>query len=135
MAPGRLIRKRVPKRGGSMVRRLLHFAAIACVFDLALLGLTACKGSVSAAESPQASEMSGPPVPNAQYAARNPRTCAKVTSPPTVEQARALVQCGIEGMFPGPSLVLVTDVTLQMGKVRPQTALDGIDGLDPTSPI
>lgn len=103
--------------------RMLKFAKIA--IPLCIFAMTA-----SASD-----ELSGGPTMNATYAARNPRVCTKLTKPPTLAQAKALVQCNLEGMFPGPSLVLVTDVDLEMGAVRNQTPLDQTNDSDPRSKI
>jgi hypothetical protein len=61
--------------------------------------------------------LSGPPTFNADFQARNPRVCSKLTTPPTPEQAKALVQCAEESLTNGltPLLMLVTDLQVEMG--------------------
>ena len=98
-----------------------------------LLAIAGCRDSSSALAAD--AKISGPPVPNKEYGARNPRACEKVTKAPSVAEAQALVQCGLEGFFPGPSLYLVTDVKIEMGAPRNQTPLDGTNDLDPRSKI
>ena len=107
-----------------------------CSFSLLLLSLSGCRDSSSALASPGPSAaISGAPVLNSEYGARNPRACEKVTKAPSVAEAQALVQCGLEGFFPGPALFLVTDVKIEMGAARNQTPLDGTNDLDPRSKI
>src|SRR5581483_859404 len=63
--------------------------------------------------------LSGPPVYSAKYAARLPRVCSTVTTPPSVSQATTLVQCDAEGLNSTTnSIILVTDVSVQMGTPR-----------------
>jgi hypothetical protein len=68
------------------------------------------------------SDLSGPPTFNDLFQTRNPRVCAKVTTVPNAAQAAVLVQCEREAssILTGfnPVLFLVTDVTLEIGKLR-----------------
>jgi hypothetical protein len=114
----------------------LFYCATALLSVCLSFGLAGCKESgVSVAASASGADISGPPVLNAEYGARNPRVCAKVTHPPSVAEAAALVQCNREGMFPGPALFLVGDVSIEMGAVRAQTPIDATDDSDPKSKI
>jgi hypothetical protein len=100
------------------------------------LTVAGCKDSSSTvAAAASTADISGPPVANAEYGARDPRVCAKVTHPPSLAEAKALVQCNREGMFPGPALFLVTDVSIEMGAVRAQTPIDATNDSDPNSKI
>ena len=90
---------------------------------LALVGLLGCKSSVSAVSAASNVDVSpDPPTYNEQFAARNPRVCAQLMTPPTPAQAAVLVQCDHEsasqtsGMY--PALTLVTDVQVQMSAPR-----------------
>ncbi|MGD0733168.1 MAG: hypothetical protein ABR956_18030 [Terracidiphilus sp.] len=66
----------------------------------------------------QSAGLSGPLVMLPQYQSRAPRTCAKVTSPPTAAVAAVLIQCSMEAdtMF---GVGLVQDVKPEVGKPRP----------------
>jgi hypothetical protein len=97
-----------------------------------------CKSNASvqaAGGGAGAANISGPPTMNAEYGVRNPRTCAKVTSPPDVETAKALVQCNAERLADS-ALWVVTDLQVQMGSPRAMTINDtDINDLDATSKI
>jgi hypothetical protein len=89
-----------------------------------LVGISACKtNNVDASSGGPTADMSGPPTFNERFQARNPRLCRTVTTPPTPEEAQALVQCAWEshsttgGM--NPSLALVTDLQVRMSSPRP----------------
>jgi hypothetical protein len=91
-----------------------------------------CRSSaLEASGGMPAQQISGPPVANADYDARNPRTCAKVTTRPDVATATALVQCSAE-RFANYEVWLVTDVKVEMGTPRAvNTLLDSnINDLD-----
>ena len=86
-----------------------------------LAGLSGCNGNDVQAGSGSASEVSGPPTFNETYQARNPRICAKVTSPPSAAQASALVQCSTESDTTGsstPLITLITDLQVEIGSPR-----------------
>jgi hypothetical protein len=111
-----------------------------CLLAGVLAGLSGCKSSgVEAAGNGSAAEMSGPPTYNAVYQVRNPRVCAKVTRPPTVAQATALVQCWNESDTTGsasPAIVVATDLQVEMG--APRNYIPGTDDrqdLDPSAKI
>jgi hypothetical protein len=113
-----------------------------CVFAGIIPGLSGCRSStVQAGAGGSNAPMSGPPTYNEEYAARNPRVCRKVTTPPTLEEAKALVQCGdekIEGGMYRP-MYLVTDLQVEMGqpiRFNPQvTHGASVDPGAPTYPI
>lgn len=100
-----------------------------CLLAGMLAGLSGCKtGSVQAAGGSSAANISGPPTFNETYQVRNPRICAKVTSPPTVAQATALVQCAAERDTTGsssPAIWLATDLQVEMGS--PRNYMQGTD--------
>ena len=67
----------------------------------------------------------------ADYQSRAPRVCASVTSPPTVAQATAMVQCTMDATS-AFGVGLVQDVKIEMGKARPfvyysDAGLSGVD--------
>jgi hypothetical protein len=106
-----------------------------CSLTVALLagslaGLSGCKGDgVRASGGGSAADISGPPTFNEMYQSRNPRKCAEVTTPPTVAQAMALVQCSTESDTTGsstPLITLVTDLQMQLG--APRDYMAGTDG-------
>ena len=92
------------------------------IFVASLAGLSGCaSNSAEASSSGSAADMSGPATFNQTYQARNPRSCAKVTSPPNAAQAAALVQCSTESDTTGsstPLITLVTDMQVEMGSPR-----------------
>jgi hypothetical protein len=93
-----------------------------CVFAGTFAGMTGCKSkSVQAAGGGSSAPISGPPTYNQRFAARNPRVCSKVTTPPTLEQAKALVQCGDETLVEGLNarITLVTDLQVEMAPAAP----------------
>ena len=99
-----------------------------------------CRSSAAqAGGSGSAGEMSGPPTFNDTYQVRNPRVCAKVTSPPTPAQATALVQCSSERDTTGsssPAIWLATELQVEMGS--PRNYIPGTDDrqdLDPSAKI
>ena len=111
-----------------------------CLLAGILAGLSGCKSSgAEASGNGSAAEMSGPPTYNAVYQVRNPRICAKVTSPPSVAQATALVQCSSESDTTGsasPAIWLATDLKVEMG--APRNYIPGTDdrqNLDPSAKI
>ena len=111
-----------------------------CLLTGMLVSSSGCKSSAAqAGNAGSADEISGPPTFNATYQVRNPRVCAKVTSPPTPAQATALVQCSAESDTTGsasPAIVLATDLQVQMG--APRNYILGIDDrqdLDPSAKI
>ena len=54
----------------------------------------------------------------AQYGARNPVTCRTRTAPPTAGTVKQYVLCHMEGIDIGNNLVLLTNVSVQMGQPR-----------------
>ena len=111
-----------------------------CLLAGMLAGLSGCKSAgVEAAGNGSAANMSDPPTFNTVYQVRNPRVCAKVTSPPTVAQATALVQCSNESDTTGsgsPAIVVATDLQVEMG--APRNYIQGTDDrqeLDPSAKI
>lgn len=115
-------------------------ATALCLLAALLAGFSGCKSSgVEAAGNGAPVEMSGPPTLNAIYQVRNPRICAKVTSPPTIAEATALVQCSSESDTTGsgsPGIWLATDLQVEMG--APRAYIPGTDDrqdLDTTAKI
>jgi hypothetical protein len=106
------------------------------LFGASLAGLSGCRGSgVQASGNGSAADISGPPTMNADYGARNPRTCGKVTSPPDTATAKALVQCANEG-FRNSEVWLITDLRLEIGAPRASTYADAdINDLDVNAKI
>jgi hypothetical protein len=112
----------------------------ACLFLASLAGLAGCtREGVEASGGGSAAEVSGPPTFNQTYQARNPRVCAKVTSPPNAAQAAALVQCSTETDTSGsmtPMLTLVTDLQVEVG--APRNFIPGPDSrpdIDPSAKV
>ncbi len=54
----------------------------------------------------------------AQYGAREPATCKSRRAVPTAETARQYVLCDMEGLDIGHNLVLLTDVVVQIARLR-----------------
>lgn len=103
-----------------------------CLIAASLAGLSGCRtatvqaiGAGARSGAGAGDPMSGPPTFNEKFQARNPRVCRAVTTPPTPEEAKALVQCNYEAhsIMDGYSanLVLTTDVQVQIGRPRPFT--------------
>jgi hypothetical protein len=107
-----------------------------CLLAGLLAGSTGCKSSVAEANgSGSAENMSGPPTFNATYQVRNPRVCAKVTSPPSTAQATALVQCSAEADTTGsasPAIILATDLQVEIG--HPRNYIPGTDNREDIDP-
>ena len=93
-----------------------------------LLAPLGCNSAAAGQGSGTGSQLTGPATFNEQFQARNPRVCAKVTSPPNVSQATAMVQCDHESNSATggttPIFQLVTDITVEMGAARAYTAND-----------
>jgi len=102
-----------------------------CLFALTLFTPLGCKNADSQGAGQSGAGISGPLTMLPEYDARAPRTCAKVTKPPSAAQAAVMVQCTMEGLSP-TGLQLFQDVTLEMGSPRPfvynsDAGLSGID--------
>jgi hypothetical protein len=102
-----------------------------CVFMTVLFTAAACKSAGGEGAGQSAAGISGPVSMLPQYGSRAPRTCAKVTSPPSVGLAAVLVQCTMEtdSAF---GVGLVQDVKIDIGKSRKfvyqtDAGLPGID--------
>jgi hypothetical protein len=104
---------------------------------LMLFGSLGCNSSkVQASGSGSGADVSGPPTFNEQFQARNPRTCAKVTGVPSAAEATALVQCDHDKLLNSYTLLLVSDLTVEMGSPRVATTMDSdINDLDSTAKI
>jgi len=105
--------------------------AAICMFVVALFTTAGCKDAGGEGAGQSAAGVSGPVSMLPQYGSRAPRTCAKVTSPPSVGIAAVLVQCTMEtdSAF---GVGLVQDVKIDMGKSRKfvyqtDAGLPGID--------
>ncbi|MGD0346419.1 MAG: hypothetical protein ABSA85_06660 [Terracidiphilus sp.] len=88
-----------------------------CFMAFTLLTPLGCKSAGGEGPSGSAASISGPLTILPEYDARAPRTCSKVTSPPSAEQAAVMVQCTMEGLSP-TGLQLFQDVKLEMGAPR-----------------
>jgi hypothetical protein len=88
------------------------------VFALTLISSFGCRNAGGEGAGQSGAGISGPLVILPQYQSRAPRTCAKVTSPPSAAVADVLVQCSMEadGLF---GVGLVQDVKAEVGKPRP----------------
>src|SRR5271166_5384626 len=92
--------------------------SMAILFVLALFFPLGCKSvDTLAAGSGSGSDLSGPPVFNARFQAREPRKCSKVASPPSVSQAAALIQCSREQTNAHQDWI-TQDVKVEMGSPR-----------------
>ena len=102
-----------------------------CLFALTLLTPLGCKSAGGEGAAQSGAGISGPLAMLPEYNARAPRTCSKVTSPPSAAQATVLVQCAMDSKsYTG--LGLIQDVKLEMGSSRPfvywtDAGLAGID--------
>jgi hypothetical protein len=107
-----------------------------CIFVLTLLTPLGCKSSGGAGSGQSAASISGPLTILPEYDARAPRTCAKVTSPPSAELAAVMVQCTMEGLS-DTGLGLFQDVKVEMGAPRPYNGYSdaGLAGIDTTAPV
>jgi hypothetical protein len=95
----------------------VRVAAI-CLSAFTLLLPLGCKSTdTQAASSSAASDLSGPPVFNARFQAREPRKCSAVKSPPSASQAVALIQCTREQMNAHEDWV-TQNVQVEMGSSR-----------------
>ena len=85
-------------------------------FVLTLLAPLGCKSA--GGEGQSGASISGPLTMLPEYNTRAPRTCSKVTSPPSVAQAAVLVQCTMDSVSP-TGLGLFQDVKIDLGGARP----------------
>jgi len=93
---------------------MLHVRQLAfCVLVFTLFTLVGCKS----AAGQSGAGISGPLTMLPDYNARAPRTCAKVTSPPSATQAAVMLQCNMDSVS-ATGLALVQDVKLEMGSPR-----------------
>jgi hypothetical protein len=102
-----------------------------CFCAFTLLAPIACKSAGGEGSGGTVAGISGPLTMLSQYGSRAPRTCAKVTSPPSVALAAVLVQCSMEADTDF-GVGLVQDVKIEIGKPRPfvyntDAGLPGID--------
>ncbi len=102
-----------------------------CLLVLTLLTPLGCKSAGGEGAAQGGASISGPMTMLPEYDARGPRTCSKVTSPPTAAQAAIMVQCSMDGLSQ-TGLQLTQDVQLEMGSPRPfvyntDAGLSGID--------
>jgi hypothetical protein len=87
------------------------------LFVLTLLTPLGCKSAGGEGSDQSGAGISGPLTMLPQYGSRAPRTCSKVTSPPSVAQAAVLVQCSMEADS-AFGVGLVQDVKPEIGKPR-----------------
>ena len=102
-----------------------------CLFALTLLTPFGCKSAGGEGAGQSGAGISGPLTMLPQYGSRAPRTCAKVTSPPSAAQAAVLVQCTMEADT-AFGVGLEQDVKPEIGKPRKFVyAIDaGMPGID-----
>ena len=97
---------------------MLHVHKLAfCVLALALFTTVGCKSAGGEGGGQSGVSISEPLKMLPEYNARAPRTCAKVTSPPSAAQAAVMVQCNMDSVS-ATGLGLVQDVKLEMGSSR-----------------
>ena len=102
-----------------------------CVLALTIFTSIGCKGANGEGAGQSGAGISGPLTMLPEYNTRAPRTCAKVTSPPSAAQAAVLVQCTMDSVS-AFGVGLFQDVKLEMGSSRPfvyysDAGLAGID--------
>jgi hypothetical protein len=101
------------------------------LFVLTLFSPLGCKTAGGEGAAQSGAGISGPLTMLTEYQARGPRTCSKVTKPPSAAQATVLVQCTMDSLsYTG--LGLIQDVKLDIGSSRPfvywtDAGLEGID--------
>ena len=101
---------------------------------LAVSGLLSSGGQAQAQS--YGSDLSGPPQMNATYAARDPRRCTSLASPPNQEQAAVLIQCTME-VGTSIGVRLMQNVSVQLGaprKFQPETD-SRLQEIDAQAPI
>lgn len=101
-----------------------------CLLIVVLFTTFGCKSAGGEGQS-GAADISGPLKMLPDYQARAPRTCSKVTKPPSAALATVLVQCTMDALS-DTGLGLIQDVKLEMGSPRAfvywtDAGLDGID--------
>lgn len=99
-----------------VLSRNMHTAAF-CLFAFTLLTPLGCKGAGGEGAGQSGAGISGPLTMLPEYNTRAPRTCTKVTSPPSAAQAAVLVQCTMESVSPF-GVGLFQDIKLEMGTSR-----------------
>ncbi len=87
------------------------------LFILTLLTPLGCKSAGGEGAGQNGAGISGPLTMLPQYGSRAPRTCAKVTNPPSVAQAAVLVQCTMDADT-AFGVGLVEEVKPEIGKPR-----------------
>jgi hypothetical protein len=115
----------------SLSARSLNLALCLLAFTmLAPLGFTSAGGQAAA------TNLSGPAVLLPEYQARGPRTCTKLTTAPSLAQAVALAQCGMDGISSG-QLFLTQNVNIEMGSPRAFVYFSdaGLSGIDPNAQV
>lgn len=111
---------------------MLHVRKLAfCVLAFTLFTAVGCKSADGQGTGQGGASISEPLKMLPEYNTRAPRTCAKVTSPPSAAQAAALVQCTMDSLS-ATGLGLIQDVKLEMGAPRPfvyytDAGLAGVD--------
>ena len=99
-----------------MSNRLISLRPTAiCLFAITLLTPLGCKSAAGAGSG--GADISGPLTMLPEYNTRAPRTCSKVTSPPSAAQAAVMVQCAMDSVS-ASGLGLIQDVKLDMGAPR-----------------
>jgi hypothetical protein len=120
-----------PKEISMMIQSTRMRPVALCLFALTLLTPFGCKSADGEGGAQSGAGISGPLTMLPKYDARAPRTCSKVTSPPSAAQAAVLVQCTMDAeSYTG--LGLIQDVKVDMGSSRPfvyytDAGLAGID--------
>ena len=120
-----------------MTQRTNVRAIALCLFVVTFFSALGCNSAGSqAAGQTAANELSGPPVIIPAYQGRAPRQCSSVTSPPSVPQAEALMQCWSDAVS-ALGLFLNQDVKIQIGSSRPYilTSDSYLPQIDPTAKV
>jgi hypothetical protein len=91
---------------------------VVCFLVFSALLYLGCKSAGGEGAGQTGAGISGPLTMLAKYGSRAPRTCSKVTSPPSAAQAAVLAQCSMEAdtLF---GVGLLQDVKPEIGKPRP----------------
>jgi hypothetical protein len=108
---------------------ILAFAALPIL--MAVCGTSEAQSSASASVM----DLSSPPVMSPLWGTRMPRVCARVTAPPSVPQAIALIQCRMDHTT-REAINLMQNIQIQMTGSHAVAAADGsADNIDNSSKV
>jgi hypothetical protein len=124
------------KGESTMIQNTCARPVALCFFVLTLLTPLGCKSAGGEGSGQSGASISGPLTILPEYDARAPRTCAKVTSPPSAAQAAVMVQCTMDGLG-ATGLALTQDVKLEIGSPRAFVYYSdaGLAGIDMNAPV